>query len=54
MDKIEAIKKLKEAQNCGDIEIAHGDADDILCELLSSLGYQDVVDEYIEVDKWYA
>lgn len=50
----EALKKLKESQDNGDTELAHGDADDVLCELLESLGYEDVVAEYKRVDKWYA
>ena len=54
MDREEAIEKLKQAQESGDIEIAHVDADDILCELLIGLGYSDVVNEYNEVEKWYA
>lgn len=54
MTREEALKKLKESQDNGDIEWAHGDADDVLCELLESLGYEDVVAEYKRVDKWYA
>ena len=33
-------------------ETNHGKADDILCELLSDLGYYDVVKKYNDVDKW--
>jgi hypothetical protein len=29
-------------------------ADDILCNLLVSLGYKEVVDAWEEVPKWYA
>jgi hypothetical protein len=35
-------------------EETHIDADDILCELLSYLGYDDVVNLYQQVDKWFA
>lgn len=50
----EAIEKLKEQQNNEDIEVAHSIADTILCRLLESLGYSDVIREYDRVEKWYA
>jgi hypothetical protein len=49
-----AIKELKKEQRNGDTEVAHCYADDILCELLTGLGFKDVVDEYNKVHKWYA
>lgn len=56
MNKEQAIAKLKEIQNCddGDRESWHRDADIVLCELLTSLGYEDVVTEWYKVLKWYA
>lgn len=54
MTEDEAIKALKECQNDGDTEAAHSNADDILCALLKELGYQNVVDEWNKVPKWYA
>ena len=54
MTREEAISKLKGLQNSYDPEAAHSDADDIICELLQSLGYSDVIDEFNKVDKWYA
>ena len=54
MDKETAIKRLKKLQDSGDTEAAHAGADETLCELLSELGYSDVVAEYHKVDKWYA
>ena len=50
----EAIKRLKEADEMVDEEIAHIAADHILCELLKELGYQSVVDAFDDVSKWYA
>lgn len=54
MSREEAIAKLAELAKSKDIESAHGEADDVLCELLVALGYEDVVDLYREVPKWYA
>ncbi|EGO4532899.1 hypothetical protein ITZ04_000791 [Escherichia coli] len=54
MTREEAIEKLKELQTWRDSEVAHEDADTVICELLESLGFADVVDEYAKVDKWYA
>jgi len=54
MDREEAIAQLKEQQNSGDKEIAHIEADKILCNLLVSLGYADVVEEWDKVGKWYS
>ena len=54
MNRKQAIKELKKLQKTGDPEYAHGTADDILCKILKELGYQDVLDEYYKVPKWYA
>ena len=53
MSKEEAIKKLEEWADSGDIEMAHCEAEDILCDLLIQLGYEDVVQAYHKVHKWY-
>lgn len=54
MTREEAITKLKELQKGYDTESDHVDADDVICELLKSLGYEDVVKEYDAIGKWYA
>lgn len=54
MTKEKAIERLRELQADGDQENGHIEADDILCELLVSLGYEDVVKEYHKIGKWYA
>ena len=54
MDKNEALTKLKVLVKSGDPERAHGEADDVLCALLVSLGYNEVVTIYKLVPKWYA
>jgi len=46
MKRKEAVDQLREIQEIANIEVAHRLADDILCRLLSSLGYADVVAEY--------
>ena len=54
MDRQKAIDELKIAQENGDIEAAHSSADEVLCRLLTALGYADVVAEFEKVEKWYA
>lgn len=48
------MKRLKAAQQNEDIESAHADADNVLCDLLLKLGYTKIVEEYHKVNKWYA
>ena len=51
----DVIRRLKRQQSEDiDTEVAHQIADDIICEFLVSLGYEDVVAEYNLVGKWYA
>lgn len=54
MTREEAITKLKELQKGYDTEGDHVQADDVICKLLESLGYEDVVKEYDAIGKWYA
>lgn len=35
-------------------EVNHGDADDLLCEMLIDLGYKDIIAIYHRISKWYA
>ena len=48
----ETKHKLKEAQKNWDIENAHYDGDNALCELLKGLGLEDVVIEFKDIEKW--
>lgn len=48
MDRLKAIQG-----NFVDVETAHEDADQVLCDLLKALGYNKVVEEYNKVEKWY-
>ncbi len=52
--KTQWMKRMKEQISNDDTEIAHGNADDILCDMLIELGHGDLVDLYYEVSKWYA
>lgn len=54
MTKEEAVEMLRKLQTNDDSEMAHIHADNVLCDLLTSLGYKEVVDEYGEIGKWYA
>lgn len=49
-----AIEELRKLKEMGDPEAAHSKADDVLCNLLKELGFNDVVTEYAKVEKWYA
>ncbi|MDR7940104.1 hypothetical protein RIU82_09135 [Enterobacter soli] len=54
MTSKEAIAKLRTLQEGYDPESDHAEADKVICDLLTSLGYEDVVIEFDRVDKWYA
>lgn len=54
MTRDQAIVLLQHEQKNRDTEAAHSNADGALCELLITLGYKDVIDEWRKVKKWYA
>lgn len=54
MTRERAVEVLKSLRESTDTESAHETADDILCRLLTALGYADVVEEWDKVKKWYA
>lgn len=56
MTEAEAINKMEEFVELGkdDPEIAHARADDLLMEFLISHGYNELVEIYDNVEKWYA
>jgi hypothetical protein len=37
-----------------DPEIAHGKADELLCEYLEAIGSRDIVESYMSIKKWYS
>ena len=53
----EILKRLEAARIVSendDPDQAHRNADEALCDLLTSLGYEDVVEAFNKVEKWYA
>lgn len=40
--------------NAADPEVAHFNADDLLCRVLDADGHSDLTELYAEVRKWYA
>lgn len=54
MTRKEALIELTELTQEPDIEHAHVRADEILLELLRTLGYADIIEAYNRIDKWYA
>lgn len=50
----DCVKRLKAAQQDSDIESAHAEADQVLCDLLEAIGFKAIVREYDKVSKWYA
>ena len=49
-----ALQIIERESKRGDTEVAHGKADDILCQFLEQLGFREIVDAWDRVDKWYA
>lgn len=54
MKRLEAKQQLIALQQVADLESAHVKADEILLRMLSELGFDDIVQEYQKIDKWYA
>ena len=48
------IRRMVALQSSDDTESAHVAADELLCDLLSSLWYVELVAAYRRVPKWYA
>ena len=46
--------KLRELANYGDTEIAHSEADKILCDILIEFGCEETVKLWDKIEKWYA
>lgn len=48
------LEQLKNLKNDDDTEVAHYRADEILKDILTKLGYDEIVMAYKEISKWYA
>lgn len=54
MNETEAIKSIEKLIDEDDVEIAHTEADNILCEVLEHLGYTKLVKTWKKVPKHYS
>lgn len=48
------LHQLRKLSRSDDTEVAHVEADDILCGVLIELGYENLVEAYEKIRKWYA
>lgn len=49
-----ALEALRSLEKLDDIEMAHLEADKVLCTLLKYEGYEEVVKLFNQLKKWYA
>ena len=49
----DAVARLERLQAAHDPEIAHEQADRVLCEFLRAIGHREVADEFDAVERWY-
>lgn len=54
MKSEEFAKKMEEIFKNGDVEFSHVEADELMAEVLSSLGYEEGVKIFLSHEKWYA
>jgi hypothetical protein len=54
MTRNEAVEALRALAGEWDTETAHSEGDAVLCKLLISLGYEDVVAAWEVLPKWYS
>lgn len=47
------IERLEAVADSNDCEMAHSVGDDVLCEALIALGYEDIVEAWDAIEKWY-
>lgn len=50
----EFLAEMDECAKSDDTEWAHYEADEILCKFLCECGYDELVDKFDNVNKWYA
>ena len=49
----DAVARLEELQAHHDPEVAHEQADRVLCRFLRAIGHREVADEFEAVERWY-
>ncbi len=49
----EAVERLERLQEARDPEVAHEQADRVLCRFLRAIGHRAVADEFEAVERWY-
>ena len=49
----EAVERLERLQEARDPEVAHEQADRVLCRFLRAIGYRAMADEFEAVERWY-
>jgi len=54
MTKEEFRDRMQKIFESKDKEWRHAEADDLMCELLESLGYEEGTSVFRKADKWYA
>lgn len=47
-------ERMRELSNSDDIEGRHYEMDDLMCEILKEMGFDELVDIFNETEKWYA
>ena len=50
----DTLRRLEQLQDSDDMERAHSEADNLLCELLMSLGFAEVVEAWEKIAKKYS
>ncbi len=51
---IEIVGRTPEKKGYGDPEGSHSAADDLLCQVLKDLGYNEGIEIFLESERWYA
>jgi hypothetical protein len=52
-EQLKQIAAYQQQSTWTDIEADHCNADDILCEILTELGYEEIVEMFESIEKWY-
>lgn len=50
----EFVRRMEEIASDSDREGRHIDADNLMCDLLISLGYKEGIEKFIHMHKWHA